>query len=222
MQKEIFLRNSLNTLSNIFDLLANLPHLKLGTLSPEKTALVIVDMINGFAKEGALQSPRVKELIPTVVRILNLCLDRGLKIIAFADSHTIESPEFEAYPSHALTGTSESEIVDEIKEIGGYTLIPKNSTNGFLEESFQGWLKANPQVENFIVAGDCTDICVQQFATTLKAHFNRKNLPGRVIVPIDAVNTYDHEPHNGDLMHVMALFNLLGNGVELYKSVENQ
>jgi len=45
--------------------------------------------------------------------------------IAFADCHTDESPEFDAYPKHCMKGTAESEIVDEIKNIGGYTLIEK-------------------------------------------------------------------------------------------------
>ena len=218
-QKETFLERSVDTLSKIFDILENLPILKLKDLKPDKTVLVIVDMINAFAREGMLQSPRVNEIIPAIVQIMKLCGRHGIKAIAFADNHTDESPEFDSYPVHAMAGTTESEIVDEIKTAGGYTLIPKNSTNGFLEEKFQDWLRANQQTENFIVVGDCTDICVQQFAITLKADFNRRNRRKRVIVPVDAVDTYDLEPHNGDLMHVMALFNMLGNGVELFKSV---
>ncbi|BAF59833.1 amidases related to nicotinamidase [Pelotomaculum thermopropionicum SI] len=218
-RKEAFLEKSLDTLSSICDIIDNLPRLKVDGFIPEKTVLVIVDMINAFAREGNLMSPRVNELVSTVSGILKLCRKHGIGAIAFADCHAPESPEFDAYPKHALAGTSESEVVDEIKEIGGYTLILKNSTNGFLEEGFQSWLRENPQVENFIVVGDCTDICVQQFATTLKADFNRRNRRVRVIVPVNAVDTYDYEPHNGDLMHLMALFSMMGNGIELCKGL---
>ncbi len=218
-QKEAFLKKSVDTLGRILDILENLPVLRLKDFQPDRTVLVIIDMINAFAREGMLQSPRVSEIIPAVVRTMGLCSRYGIRSIAFADRHTDESPEFDSYPVHAMAGTTESEVVDEIKEAGGYILMAKNSTNGFLEEEFQNWLGANPQTENFIVVGDCTDICVQQFATTLKADFNRKNLRRRVIVPVDAVDTYDLEHHNGDLMHVMALFNMMGNGVELCRSI---
>ena len=117
-------------------------------------------------------------------------------------------------------GSYEGEIVDEIKEVGGYTLIPKNSTNGFLEEEFQKWFEQNHKIDTFIVTGDCTDICVQQFAIALKTWFNMQNKKARVIVPVDAVETYDFGTHNGDLMNAMALYNMMINGVEVVAGVE--
>lgn len=219
ISREEFLKNSAAALGEIYDLLAALPELALDSLDPEKTVLVIVDMINAFARTGPLQSPRVEALIPEVVRVLKLCRRRGIGAIAFADSHSRRSPEFDSYPAHALAGTAESEVVDEIKEVGGYTLFAKNSTNGFLEEGFQNWFSSHPHLENFIVVGDCTDICVQQFALSLKAYSNMRDERRRVIVPVNAVDTYDLGAHNGDLTHVMALFNMMGNGVELYSRV---
>ena len=134
--------------------------------------------------------------------------------------HTTVSPELEAYPIHALKGTNEAEIVDEIKEVGGYTLIPKNSTNGFLEEGFQKWLGGNARINTFLITGDCTDICIQQLAITLKAYFNMQNKKVRVIVPMNAVETYDLGTHDGDLMNVMALYNMMLNGIEVISGVK--
>lgn len=219
LNKDDFLRRSSQTLEQIYDCLSKLPLVNLNDLEAGKTALVIVDMINGFAREGALQSPRVEALIPEITKLSNACTDKDIVKLAFADSHSDASPEFEAYPCHCKAGTSESEIVDEIKEIGGYLLIPKNSTNGFLEVKFQEWLKANPQIDTFIVVGDCTDICVQQFAITLKTWFNMQDKKSRILVPINAVDTYDFGMHNGDLMHVVALYNMIGNGIEVVSSI---
>ncbi|TEB04170.1 nicotinamidase/pyrazinamidase [Pelotomaculum schinkii] len=221
LQKDSIVKNCADSLVNILSSLEDLPILKLDGLEPQKTALVVVDMINAFAREGPLQSPRVNALIPAVAKLVRLCRSRGITVLSFADCHTTESPEYDAFPVHALTGTSECEIVDEIKEIGDYTLIHKNSTNGFLEESFQEWLIDNRQIENFIIVGDCTDICIQQFATSLKADFNRKNQRRLVAVPVDAVDTYDLGPHNGDLTHMMALYFMQESGVKLYSSVED-
>lgn len=217
--KDDFLKRSTETLGEIFDLLAELPDQRLKELRSNQTALVIIDMVNGFAREGALQSPRVEELIPEITKLIRACNELSITKLAFADCHTEVSPEFDAYPAHCLLGTHEGEIVDEIKAVGGYTLIPKNSTNGFLEEEFQSWLKKNQKIDTFIITGDCTDICIQQFAITLKTWFNLLNKKVRIIVPRNAVETYDLGLHDGDLMNVMALYNMMGNGIEVVNSL---
>lgn len=219
LNKDDFLKNSVVTLDGIFDLLAKLPELSLEELPDEQTALVIIDMVNGFTREGALKSSRVEEVIPAITELSKKCDNKGISKLAFADCHSDESPEFAAYPAHCLAGTFEGEIVDEIKEVGGYTLITKNSTNGFLEEEFQKWFQENRQINNFIITGDCTDICIQQFAITLKTWFDMHNRKVRVIVPINTVETYDLGLHNGDLLNVMALYNMITNGIEIVQSV---
>jgi nicotinamidase-related amidase len=220
INKNEFLKSSIEALGEVFDMLAKLLTIQLKNLQGEQTALVIVDMVNGFAREGALKSPRVEGLIPEIAELSKACDELHIRKIAFADCHTKASPEFDAYPAHCMIDTAEGEIVDELKEIGGYTLIPKNSTNGFLEEVFQKWLKENEHINTFVITGDCTDICVQQFAVTLKTWFNMQNKKVRIIVPINAVETYEFGLHNGDLMNVMALYNMIINGIEVAQGVE--
>lgn len=215
INKNEFLKSSVEALEEIFDMLEKLPAIQLKDLQEKQTALVIVDMVNGFAREGALKSPRVEGLIPEIAELSKACDELHITKLAFADCHIKASPEFDAYPEHCMFDTAEGEIVDELKEIGGYTLIPKNSTNGFLEEVFQKWLKENEHINTFVITGDCTDICVQQFAVTLKTWFNMQNKKVRIIVPINAVETYDFGIHSGDLMNVMALYNMIINGIEV-------
>jgi nicotinamidase-related amidase len=78
-----------------------------------------------------LSSPRVNELIPNILRLGRLCEKAGASAVVFGDCHTKDSPEFESYPRHCIKGTSESEIVDELKELKNYTFIAKNSTLDF-------------------------------------------------------------------------------------------
>lgn len=211
---------TIKSLDEIIKIIGDMPAVKMEDLDSGKTALVIVDMINGFVREGALMSGRVETIIPEIVDLSKKCDSLHIKKVAFADNHTDASPEFGSYPKHCIKGTSESEIVDEIKEAVGYVLIPKNSTNGFHEEAFQEWLKNNPETDTFIVTGCCTDICVQQFAITLKTWFNKNDKKSRIIVPVNAVETYDLESHNAELMNTMALYNMLINGVEVVQGVE--
>jgi len=220
VNKNDFIEKSTKTLGGIYDMLFILPKLNLKYLQPNKTALVIVDMINGFAREGALSSPRVEELIPDIAEIIKKCDRLSISRLAFADCHTDASPEFDTYPVHCKKGTCESEIVNEIKELGGYTLITKNSTNGFHEEKFKKWLDENQNIDTFIITGDCTDICIQQFATTLKTWFNMNNKKVRVIVPINAVDTYDLGLHDGDLIGIMSIYNMITNGIDVVKDIE--
>lgn len=189
-------------------------------LVPHKTALVVIDMVNGFTREGILMSPRVEALIPEIANIMTNCKDLGIQTVAFADSHSEKSPEFAVYGGHCKEGTSEAELVAELQAIGGYFLIKKNSANGFLEPKFQAWLSTNPQVTDFVVIGDCTDICILQFCLTLKAYFNMLNRESRIVVPINAVDTFDFDLHQAELTHVMALYNLSLNGIEVVADLE--
>ncbi len=212
-----FVNKGTQTLKEMANLLKEASPLNSDELDEDETALIVIDMINGFAREGALKSERVEVLIPVVAKLMEKMKD--LPIIVFADSHPADAPEFRVYPSHCLEGTSESQVVDELKEVASYQLITKNSTNGFLAEDFQSWLAEKQQIKNFIVVGDCTDICIYQFAVTLKAYFNEKNENSRVIVPMNAVDTFDLGLHHADLMNVVLLCSMKDNGVEVVAEI---
>lgn len=207
------------SLESVYDTLEALKDIRLRDLDPGKTVLIAVDMINGFAKSGALYSPRVENLIAPIAELSRACGKRGIPQLAFADTHPEDTPEFFSYPPHCLVGSVESELVEELKSAGPFMMIPKNSTNGYLEPEFQDWLSRNGHIDTFIVVGNCTDICIEQFATTLKCGFNRIGRPVRIIVPGNLVDTYDFGTHHGDLMHAAALMMLLGNGIEVVRGI---
>ncbi|MDF2674033.1 MAG: nicotinamidase-like amidase [Clostridiales bacterium] len=220
IERDKFINKSKETLKSILDIIEGFPSIKLSSFKSENTALIIMDMINGFVNEGPLKSDRVKELIPETLKLIKLCQGSKIPIIAFADSHSKNCPEFESYPEHCIMGTSESQLVKEINEIGDYILINKNSTNGILEKEFLKWLENNSNVTNFIIAGDCTDLCILQFSLALKAYFNKKNINSNTIVPVNVVETYDLGLHDGNLMNVFALYNMWVNGVKVVKEIE--
>lgn len=219
LSRESFVNSGSIALESVYEALETLKVIRLDELDPFRTALIAVDMINGFAKEGALYSPRIEALVPAIADLSTACGNVGIMQLAFADAHPEDSPEFSSYPPHCLAGSTESELVDELMAAGRFTLIHKNSTNGYLEPEFQAWLKDHEQLDTFIVVGDCTDICIEQFATVLKCSFNRINRPVRIVVPMNLVDTYDFGTHNGDLMHAMALMMLMGNGIEVVRGI---
>lgn len=220
--KKEFLSRAQDTLLNIIKDIENTPSINMKNLKKEDTTVVVVDMINGFAKAGALYSDRIEKMIPYISNLTQKF--NGYRKIFFADTHTKESIEFESYVEHALLDSEESNIIEELT---GYVtdngmIVRKNSTNGFLSKDFTDFINGNPQYTNFVIVGDCTDICVMQFALTLKAYFNEWNIKSRVIIPLKGVETFDLDltNHNGDLMNVFALYSMKTNGIELVSDLK--
>lgn len=199
--------------------LENQKSLCLEDFKVENTGLVVVDMVNGFVKEGALSSPRVLSINGKTAGLVKACQERGIKAVAFCDSHNETCQEFASYPPHCVCGTAEEELTQEIKAVFSGTIIKKNSTNGFIEPDFQKWLENNNNIENFIICGCCTDLCVLQFALSLKTEFNRRNLNKRVIVVQSLCETYDGGSHGGDISNLFALYNMKTNGIETPKDI---
>lgn len=219
-KKTEFLQKAQETLAVLYSDFENLPSVKLASFPAMKTALIIVDMVNGFVKSGPMSSERVTEINEPIAALAKACGQAEIKTVALCDSHIRESPEFSSYPPHCLKGDGESEITDEIKAAArGLLRIEKGSTNGFLEPDFQHFLRENSDIDTFLVVGDCTDLCVLQFALSLKTDFNRRNQQCRIVVPAGLVETYELAAHNAELMNLFALYNLSLNGIELVKEI---
>lgn len=205
-------------LDKIADMLGALPALSLERLTEDNAVLIVVDMVNGFVKNGPLASPNVLAINDRIAALASACSARGIPVAALADCHTLSSPEFGTFPPHCLEGSEETELTDELKAAGSITRIEKNSTNGMLEPRLKEWLREYGS-GTYIIAGCCTDLCVQQLALTLKTSFNRANSTSRVIVPVDCVATYDLGFHDSGLTGTMALYNMMLGGIELCGSI---
>lgn len=210
----------------------NLPSVRLADVvgdTPEHVALFIVDMVNGFCKEGPLAGPRVGNLISPVVDLIQRAYDLGVRgFVLPQDTHDPNTPEFEAYPPHCIAGTAESQTVEEIQALpcsDDLTVVEKNSLSADIGTTLHEWLQAHTGITTFIVSGDCTDLCVYSAAMFLRLHANAHNLHWRVIVPASAVDTFDTplrvaeelgiRAHDGDLHHVLFLHHMALNGIEV-------
>ncbi len=195
--------------------------IRLEDLQKGKTAIVVVDMVNGFVHQGLLSSPRILAIVDPIKRLMARA--QGCEKIFFLDRHSDSSPELKTYGIHAVIGSGEDELIPELAgmaEGAAATVIQKNSTNGFHAPGFRAWLEKNEgRIENYIVTGCEADICVAHFAATMKTYFNEKNLNRRIIVPIDCVETYDYGTHDGDLMKVISLWEMKLNGIEVVDEI---
>ena len=221
-EKKNFISECDNDLSLIYDDISSSPVINLSSLDIEKTKLCIVDVINGFIKCGPLSDESISQIIPEINLLSKVASEKGMEIISFYDNHDENSPEFESFPPHCLEGTEEASVVDELGWLEAYErykCLPKKSTNAFFENDIKALTSDDGKTDTFIVVGDCTDICVLQFALALKVNANANGKRVRVIVPVDCVDTYNAPMHNKNLMNLMSLRIMKNSGIEIVRKI---
>jgi nicotinamidase-related amidase len=190
--------------------------------NPDHVAVISVDMIEGFCRTGVLASPRVEGIIPHTTAILERAYRYGIRNIAM---------EFGAFPPHCTEGSKESETIREFKELPFFrelAIIRKNSVNSLINTDLEKWLKGR-NLRSIIVIGDCTDLCTYHLAMGLKFYANSLGLPWEIILPVNAVETYDLPveiakeigavPHPGDLMHIIFVYHMILNGIRVVEKI---
>ena len=184
-----------------------------------KRGLIIVDMVNGFVKEGTLADPQIAGIIPEIERLALIYLENGDKVIAFKDCHNKNSPELNNFPAHCIEGTNEVELVDELKQYEDkFTVFNKNSTSGFVVPEFFDYIKGMTNLTELVITGCCTDICIINLAIPLKNFFNEINRNVNIIVPKNAVDTYNiPDIHNRDEWNEMSFRFMKQAGIQIVK-----
>jgi nicotinamidase/pyrazinamidase len=165
---------------------------------------IVVDVLNGFCKEGNLASPRCASAIPRIRRILEERRQAGDTLIFLADTHDPDDREFEVFPVHCVRGTREAEVVDELQDLLDQgQLIRKRRYSGFFETDLEQRLRRLGPARVTVV-GVCTDICVMHTVADLR------NRDYRVVVVREGVETFDGPGHPHDAVQEFALAHLRG------------
>ena len=215
---------------------AGLPTLDLAAelKEPQRAAVVVVDLTRGFCRDGPLSSPRVQAVVAPIVRLVERAHALGVPhFVLPQDTHEPDAVEFGSFAPHCVRGSLEAVTAPELTALpfaSQFTVITKNSINSTLAPGWQAWQAQHADVRTFIVAGDCTDFCVYQLAMALRVSANsNQERDLRVIVPTDCVDTYDLPvdaaqslgilPHAGDLLHLVFLYHMALNGVEIVATV---
>ena len=182
-----------------------------------KKLLLVIDMVNGFVKEGALADTYINNITPNMINLIEQYIKDGNDIISIQEGHNNNSKEFENFPMHCVIGTKEAELIDELLPYKDkMKVIRKNSTCGFVTENFLNYIKQNENnLDEIVLTGCCTDLCVMNFAVPLKNYINEKDLNIKVVVYKNSVETYDTPTHNRDEYNEMAFKIMKQNGIEV-------
>ena len=182
-----------------------------------KKLLLIIDMVNGFVKQGALADKNINNITPNIIKLIEEFIKNNDEIISIQEGHSEKSKEFESFPPHCILGTEEAELIDElIPYKDDMRVIRKNSTCGFTTEEFMKYIEENKnELSEIILTGCCTDLCVMNFALPLKTYINEHDLNIKVTIYENAVDTYDAPTHNRDEYNEIALRIMKLNGIEI-------
>lgn len=156
-------------------------------VDPEKTALLVIDMQNGFcdprgnlSKVPGIDMTPLQHVIPNVKRLVDSCRRMGLPIMWSLQEHLPENPKRTRHvPSHiqkrevdpaAPRGTWHAELVPALKELSRPEdfMIVKHRFSMFYSTTLDSLLRAL-SISHLIVSGVSTNVCVE--STVRDAYF---------------------------------------------------
>lgn len=183
--------------------------------------LIIVDMVNGFVKEGVMADPYISHIVSEQIRLIKMMLEKNEGVAFVKEAHEEDSMEFASFPRHCVKGTSEAEVIDELKPFEKDALVyGKNSTSAMFAKNFLNDIDKMINLQKIILTGCCSDICILNLGIPLKNYFNQFNRNIDIYVPENAVETYDAPNHNRDEYNEMAFKLMNQSGLKLVKKYE--
>ena len=157
------------------------------TFAPERAAVIVVDMQNGFASTGGYLDragydiSKAAGVVANCGRLLPRARAAGIALVYlqmgwYADLHDAGSPDggmshasvalrfMRENPSHRATaitrGSWDYAIVDALAPQPGDALVPKTRLSGFFETNLDSILRAK-RIDTLFYVGIATNVCVE-------------------------------------------------------------
>jgi nicotinamidase-related amidase len=153
------------------------------TLHPKNTALIIVDMQNDFVKEkGNLVVPAAGETVPRIRKLLTSARKSGVPVAYTQDTMREDDPEFDIWPEHCMENTWGWEVIPELKPEKNELVCRKLRYDGFYGTGLEHTLSHVWKIENVVIVGTVSNICVLHTAASAGLRWYK------VIVPADGIS----------------------------------
>ena len=168
---------------------------KIKNLKVYEKCLIVVVMVNGFVREGVLHDEEILIISPRQIELIEENKKEGGLTIFIKDTHDEDAVEFKRFGNtkHCVRGTSEAELVDELKvyeNMEDTISIEKNSTSYMEAPTFRELIKELINIKQVDIVGCCTDICDFNGTMALANYFDEWNRDVEINVHQDAVATY--------------------------------
>lgn len=181
---------------------------------PRRSALLVIDMQNDFLLPAApVPAPGGMKLVPTIAALAREARLLGLPVVFTQEMHRADHSDFGIElafePPHCLEGTAGMDLVEGLgPEPGDVRIMGKRRYDAFLGTDLDLALRTRG-VENLLVTGVCTDICV------ICTVHHARNLDYRCFVLSDAVAGTTPERHRAALACIDQAFGFVGTVAEV-------
>ncbi len=137
------------------------------SLPADRTALIVVDMQNDFVKEGGtLVVPDAGATIPNIQQLLTNARRTGVHVAYTQDTHFDNDPEWAIWPEHCRHDSWGWQIVDELTPQPDDLICQKSRYDGFYGTWLDHFLRSVWKVENLVIVGTVSSICVLHTAAS--------------------------------------------------------
>lgn len=197
--------------------------MKIKNLEMYEGMLIIVDMVNGFVKKGALADPKIGEIVPRQIELIREAKGKGYLIVFIKDTHEENSVEHKRFGGalHCVKGTGEELVIDELKEYENdpdTVSIEKNSTSFMEAPDFRELIEKAKNIHKVDVVGCCTDICDMNGTMGLANYFDQWNRDVEIRVHTDAIATFAEEQRQNYVDAAKLL--MKQQGIQLVKKIK--
>jgi nicotinamidase-related amidase len=142
-------------------------------LDPDQTAVVVVDMQNGFCHpDGSLYAPDSEAAIEPVGALVDRARGAGASVVFTRDVHPPEQfedahyyDEFDRWGEHVVEGSWEAELVSDLDPRADDLVVEKHTYDAFHETQLEGWLDAH-NIRDLVVCGTLANVCVLHTASS--------------------------------------------------------
>ncbi|MFW5937334.1 MAG: cysteine hydrolase family protein [Halanaeroarchaeum sp.] len=136
-------------------------------LDPASTAVVVVDLQNGFCHpDGSLYAPPSEAVLDPVADLLATARDAGVSVVFTRDVHPPEQfedahyyDEFDRWGEHVVEGTWEAEIVEDLDVHDEDHVVVKHTYDAFYRTDLEGYLDAHG-IDDLLFVGTLANVCV--------------------------------------------------------------
>ncbi|SEL22589.1 cysteine hydrolase family protein [Haloferax larsenii] len=136
-------------------------------LDPTRTAVIVVDMQNGFCHpDGSLFAPASESALDHVNAVVSRAREAGARVVYTRDVHPPEQfedahyyDEFERWGEHVVEGTWDAELVDELDVRDDDLVVEKHTYDAFYQTELEGWLESHG-IDDLLICGTLANVCV--------------------------------------------------------------
>jgi nicotinamidase-related amidase len=134
---------------------------------PDSTAVVVVDMQNGFCHpDGSLSAPASEAALEDVTALVSRARDAGASVVYTRDVHPPEQfedahyyDEFARWGEHVVEGTWDAELHDDLDVREADHVVEKHTYDAFYRTDLEGHLDTHG-IDDLLICGTLANVCV--------------------------------------------------------------